>query len=110
MNVTTTETADTGTVSRMQLADKIAMVVGGGLILLGTTVMGIFESFFTGHTVSPNGNLGDVVIHTSFDPTLRAYAIALGLLVLFLYGLFRFANRQQWSGQKSGGDEVATPE
>lgn len=76
-------------------ADNIAMLVGGGLILLGTTVMGIVESFFTGHTVEPNGNLGDVVIHTSFDPTLRAIVIALGFVVLFGYAVFRFVNPRQ---------------
>lgn len=48
----------------------------GGLILLGTTVTGIAESFYTGHTVKPLGNLGDVVIHPSFDPALRAGLIA----------------------------------
>lgn len=76
-------------------ADKIAMIIGGGLILLGTTVMGIAESFFTGHTVEPNGNLGDVIIHTSFDPVLRAYLIAVGFLVLFLYAIFRFVSQRQ---------------
>lgn len=75
-------------------ADKIAMILGGGLILLGTTVSGIIESFFTEHTLEPNGSLGDVVIHTSISPTFRAYTIALGFVVLFLYALYRLANRR----------------
>lgn len=73
-------------------ADKIAMVLGGGLILLGTTVSGIVESFFTDHTVEPDGALGDVVIHTTISQTFRAYTIALGFVVLFLYASYRFAN------------------
>ena len=72
--------------------DKIAMLIGGGLILLGTTVMGIAESFFTDHTLDPNGNLGDVVIHTSHSPTLRAYVIALGFFVLFVFVVYRVTN------------------
>lgn len=74
--------------------DKIAMLLGGGLILLGTTVMGIAESFFTGHTVAPNGNLGDVVIHATHSPTLRAYIIALGLGIWFIYALYGAINRR----------------
>ena len=73
-------------------ADKIAMLLGGGLVLLGTTVMGIVESFFSGHQLEPGGNLGDVVVHTTINPQVRAFIIALGLLVLLLYGLYRFAN------------------
>lgn len=74
--------------------DKVAMIVGGGLIILGTTVMGIAESFLTDHTYEPNGNLGDAVLHTTHNPEIRAYLIALGLAVWFLYALYRLGNRR----------------
>lgn len=70
------------------------MLLGRGLILLGTTVMGIVESFFTDNTLELGRNLGDMVIHTSIDPTLRASIIALGFAVLFLYAILRFANQR----------------
>lgn len=78
-----TDTTDT--------ADRLAMLVGGGLILLGTTLTGIVESFFADHTLAQNPDLGDLVIHTSISPTIRAYSIALGFGVLFVFALYRFA-------------------
>lgn len=91
------------------LADKIAMYVGGGLIVLGIAVMGfinllargesamtVYEvtqggATTTGHALSPAmAPAGATIVHVPlFDPNLRAYIVALGLLVFGLYAVYR---------------------
>lgn len=79
--------------ARLGLADKIAMILGGGLILIGVVVIGFIETLVSPHSLEPSSTTGDVIIHTAISPTLRAYLIALGLLVWGLYALYRLANR-----------------
>lgn len=76
----------------LPLADKLAMVVGGGLVLFGVTVMGTLETLLgSAHSVPQTNEAGEVVAHTTFAPNLRAAIIALGLVVFFLYGLYKVA-------------------
>lgn len=77
---------------KLTTADKIAMVVGGGLIMLGTLVMGLFETIIGNpHVMEQTNEAGDVIAHTTFDPNLRAFLIAAGLLVWGLYVVYRLA-------------------
>lgn len=74
-------------------ADKVAMILGGGLIFLGVVVIEFVETLVSPHSLEPSSTTGDVIIHTAISPTLRAYLIALGLIVWGLYALYRLANR-----------------
>lgn len=72
------------------MADKLAMALGGGLILLGTAVLGFFETVIGNPSAIPITNdAGEVVATTTFDPSLRASIIALGLIVWLLYALYK---------------------
>ncbi|MFW6448018.1 MAG: hypothetical protein ACOC0X_00595 [Halobacteriota archaeon] len=69
-------------------ADRIAMLVGGGLIAIGVVVMGFLN------TITNNPHLevvedGTVVAEPLIPPDLRAYLVLLGLLVWLLYGLYK---------------------
>lgn len=70
--------------------DEAALAIGLGLILLGSVVIGFFETILgSAHTLKQTNEAGDVVAHTSFSPHLRAYIIALGILVVLVWGLYR---------------------
>lgn len=69
-------------------ADRIAMLVGGGMIVIGTIVLGFVN------TITNNPHLevveeGEVVAEPLVPPDLRAYLILLGLVVWLLYGLYK---------------------
>lgn len=71
--------------------DTLGMVVGGGLVLLGTVVFGFFETVLgTPHAIPVADEAGRIVTHTTFSMELRAGIIALGLLVLTLFAVVRF--------------------
>lgn len=71
-------------------ADKIAMALGGGLVLLGTLVMGTLETLLGGPNALPVTNeAGVVVAETTFDPVLRATIVLAGLVVFGLFALYR---------------------
>ena len=95
--------------SDLDLADKIAMYLGGGLVVLGIVVIGFIEILAgaesplyayevtqngettTGYTLSPGvAPEGAEIVHSPiFDPNLRAYIIALGLIVFGVYAIYR---------------------
>jgi hypothetical protein len=89
--------------SKTSLADRIAMALGGGLVLLGTAVLGFFETVIGNYHAMPVTNdAGDVVATTTFDPSLRAAIIALGLLVWLGYALYTVFGAISGSGASSG--------
>lgn len=70
--------------------DKLAMILGGGLILLGTLVMGVLETVIGNPSPVPLTNeAGDVIAATTFPVDVRAYVILLGLFVWFLFGVYK---------------------
>ena len=110
------------TTDTLDLADKITMYVGGGLMLLAIPVMGILNLLAgaesplyvyelttagettTGEALAPAlAPEGAAIVHSPlFDPTLRAYIIALGLLVFglyFVYRLFVYSPREETTQQ-----------
>ncbi|MDY6819343.1 MAG: hypothetical protein SVG88_11835 [Halobacteriales archaeon] len=78
------------TADRTTTVDSIAMALGGGLIFLGLVVLGVLEAIIGNpHAVPQTNDAGKVVATTTFDPTLRAAIIALGMLIWLLYGLYK---------------------
>lgn len=64
------------------------MLIGGGLIVLGTVVLGFLNVI----TNSPHMEVveeGVVVAEPLISPDLRAYLILLGLVVFLLFGLYK---------------------
>lgn len=75
--------------SQLTTADKVAAYVGGGLVLLGTVVIGFVEILAgSPHPVSGDGQ----IVHEALIPLeLRSYIILVGLLVWGLYAIYRVA-------------------
>lgn len=93
------------------LADKIAMWIGGGLIVLALPVMGLIVTL-TGSmsplyaykageetgtvlapALAPEG--AEIVTSPLFSPNMRAWLIAIGLTIWGLYAIYRvFAPRE----------------
>ncbi len=70
--------------------DGVTLGIGLGLILLGLIAMGVFETLIgSAHFTERVPGVGVIIVHTSFSPHLRAYVIALGFLILFLWGFSR---------------------
>lgn len=69
-------------------ADRIAMLVGGGLIILGTAVLG-FVNTVTGSPHMPVVEEGEVVATPLVAPEVRAVLVALGLLVWLLFAIYK---------------------
>lgn len=68
--------------------DRIAMLVGGGLILIGVAVLG-FINVITNNPHVEVVEEGTVVAEPLISADIRAYIIALGLVVLLFYGLYK---------------------
>ncbi|MFB6154017.1 MAG: hypothetical protein ABEJ27_07175 [Halodesulfurarchaeum sp.] len=75
---------------QLDLADRIAMSLGGGLILLGVVGLGIIE-ILTGPPFGavPTESAGA----PSVPPDLRAWLVVLGVLVFGLYAIYRVIPR-----------------
>ena len=95
--------------TQLDLADRIAMLLGGGLLVLAIPVMGVlnvlagaetplytYEATQAGETttgqvlapaLAPEG--ATIVQSPLFDPTMRAYLAAAGLIVFGLYYAYR---------------------
>lgn len=74
----------------LSTADRIAMLVGGGLIAFGTIVLGFLNVIANSpHMVVMEE--GQVVAEPLITPDIRAYLVLLGLLVWLLYGLYKVA-------------------
>jgi hypothetical protein len=73
-------------------ADKVAMYVGGGLVILGTFVIGIIEMFFGAtHSVTGEGQ----IVHEALVPLdVRSYIILIGLLIWGLYAVYKVVGTQ----------------
>lgn len=75
--------------------DRIAMLVGGGLIIVATVVMDFFETVIgSPHSMPETNEAGEVVAHTTFSPFIRANLIAAGLAILGLYAIYVVATRR----------------
>jgi hypothetical protein len=73
--------------------DRAAMAISGGLMLLGIVVLGLIETLAgKPYGASPLTNdAGEVVATPMIDPALRTGLVILGLVVLLVWGLYRFA-------------------
>ena len=73
--------------------DRLAMLVGGGLVLLGTVVLGIVEVLAgEPYGAAPVTNdAGEIIASPFVDPNLRTGLVILGLLALLLWGLYKMA-------------------
>lgn len=71
----------------LNTADRIAMYVGGGIVLFGTFVIGLIEMFFgAGHSVTGEGQ----IVHDAIVPLeVRSYIIMLGLIIWGLYAVYK---------------------
>lgn len=79
--------------SNIEMLDKVAMAFSGGLILLGIVVLGLVETLAgEPYGAAPITNdAGEVVATPLIDPALRTGLVILGLMVLLLWGLYRYA-------------------
>ena len=78
----------------MTTVDKLAMIVGGSFVVLGTVLMGIVEALVGNPSAVPVTNdAGQVVATTTFPVEVRAYLIALGLLVWLAAGVYKLVAR-----------------
>lgn len=79
--------------SNTNLIDRLAMGLGGALVLLGTVALGVAELLdgppFGAAPVT--NEAGEIVATPLVDPSLRTGLVLLGLLVLLLWGLYRMA-------------------
>lgn len=75
--------------SDLTTADRIAMYVGGGLVLLGTVGIGFVEMVLgSPHPVTGEGQ----IVHEALVPlAIRSYIILLGFLVWGAYAIYRVA-------------------
>lgn len=90
--------------------DKLAMAVGGALMLLGVVVLGIVEILGgEPYSAAPITNeAGEIVATPMIDPNLRTGLVILGLLVLLLWGLYRMASPTTF--EAGARRDVAAPE
>lgn len=85
----------------LDAADKAAMILGGGLFVLGIVVTEFIETLVSPHTLDETSTAGDVIVHVIISPSFSASIIALGLGVWLLYALYRLANGR--AGTAPGG-------
>jgi hypothetical protein len=71
----------------LTLPDKIAMYLGGGLVVFGVVVIGIVEmALGASHPVSGEGQ----IVHEALVPIeIRSYIIIAGLLIWGLYAIYK---------------------
>jgi cytochrome b561 len=68
-------------------ADRIAMYVGGGLVLIGVVLIGLIE--MVAGTTHPVSGEGQIVHEALVALHLRSYIILAGLLIMGLYAVYR---------------------
>ncbi|WP_254823393.1 hypothetical protein [Haloglomus halophilum] len=73
--------------SELDTADRIAAYGGGGLVVLGTVVIGLLEVLAgSPHPVDGEGQ----IVHEALVPLeIRSYIIILGLLIWMFYAVYR---------------------
>ncbi len=71
--------------SDLSTADNIALYLGGGLVILGTVVIGFLEMVLgSTHPVTGEGQ----IVHEALIPLeIRSYIILLGLLIWGIYAI-----------------------
>jgi len=86
-------------------ADKIAMYLGGGLILFGAVVIGVVETLFgSPHAVTGEGQ----IVHEALVPLeIRSSIILAGLLVWLLYAVYKLASADPPAGTAEAAPETA---
>lgn len=86
--------------SDLSTADKVAMYVGGGLVVLGVVVIGLFDMLLgAGHPVNSEG----AIEHAALVPIdIRAGIILLGLMVWGLVAVYKFVAGSAPSGATTG--------
>jgi len=87
--------------SELTTADKIAMYVGGGLLIVGTVLIGIVEMIAgSPHPVSGEGQ----IVHEALVPIeIRSYIILLGLLILGVYSIYKLVGGGPATGTAKPG-------
>ena len=73
------------------IIDKAAMALSGGLIVLGTVVLGIVE-ILAGQPYSPvplTNDAGEIVATPMIDPTIRIGLVLAGIAVLGVYAAYK---------------------
>ena len=73
------------------IIDKAAMALSGGLIVLGTVVLGIVE-ILAGQPYSPvplTNDAGEIVATPMIDPTIRTGLVLAGIAVLGVYAAYK---------------------
>lgn len=75
--------------SEQTIADKIALYVGGGLVVFGVVVVGLIDMIAGAeHPVTGEGQ----IVHDAVLPLeVRSYIILAGLLIWGLYAVYRVA-------------------
>jgi hypothetical protein len=97
------------TMTDMTGVDKLAMIVGGSFVVLGTVVLGIVEALVGSPSPVPVTNeAGQVVAATTFPVEVRAALIALGLLVWFAAGVYKLIAREPRAAAASAPTGTAT--
>jgi hypothetical protein len=68
------------------------MIVGGSLIVIGTVVLGLIETFVGNPSpVAVTTESGELIAAPTVPPEVRAGLVGLGLLVWGLYGVYKLA-------------------
>lgn len=73
--------------TELNIVDKFAMSVGGGLVVLGVVVIGLLEmAVGSTHPVSGEGQ----IVHEALVPIeIRSYIIITGLVIWGVYAVYR---------------------
>lgn len=74
--------------TQLTTTDRLALYGGGGLVILGTVVIGLLEMLAgSSHPVSGDGQ----ILHEAVVPLkLRSYIMLLGLAIWGVYAVYRF--------------------
>ena len=92
----------------MSAVDRAAMLVGGALIVVGTVVLGLIETFVGNPSpVAVTTEAGEVIAAPTVSPEIRAGLIGLGLLVWGLYGVYRLAAPMGGETARAGTAQTA---
>ncbi len=81
--------------TNLTTGDKIALYGGGGLIVLGTLVIGFIEMIAgSTHPVTGEGQ----IVHEALVPLkIRSYIILLGLIIWGIYAIYRFFTTEPYN-------------